>query len=127
MAELGKMAGADNRPPVYGLRMIGPYASSNGMKLEFDDHSVVLECGKAHVRAPYVVENAAPGFVIHVQNGGGAFLLAVAPDNTLRGSGATTVNGKLLTGVHSGQASFTAHSENCSLGTFAPQGKQKTM
>ncbi len=112
---------------IYGFRVIGPYASSNGMQLAFDNGHVTLDCGKAHVNAPYTVENTANGFIIHVQNGGGAFLLGVAPDTTLRGTGTTTVNGRLVTGVQGQNVSFTPHAESCSVSAFAPKGKQNTM
>ncbi|HLY66823.1 MAG TPA: hypothetical protein VKU60_14915, partial [Chloroflexota bacterium] len=112
---------------IYGFRVTGPYASSSGMKLDFGNAWVTLDCGQAHVNAPYTVDNTASGFIVHVQNGGGAFLLGVAPDNTLRGSGSTTVNGKLVSGVNGEVVSFTPHSESCSVGTFAPQSNQNTM
>jgi len=113
--------------PIYGFRMVGPYASSNGMKLAFDNLFVTLDCGQAHVNAPYTVENSPSGFIVHVQNGGGAFLLGVAGDNTLRGAGSTTVAGKLVSSLHGQNVSFTPHSENCSVGNFAPRGAQNTM
>jgi hypothetical protein len=107
--------------------MIGPYASSSGMLLSFDNGYVTLDCGQAHVNVPYVIDNTASGFVVHVQNGGGAFLLGVAPDDTLRGSGSTTVNGKLVSAVNGENVSFTPHSESCNVGTFSPKGKRNTM
>lgn len=112
---------------IYGFRVSGPYASSTGMQLSFDNRYVTLDCGQAHVNAPYTVDDAATGFIVHVQNGGGAFLLAVAPDNTLRGSGSTTVNGRLVAAFHDDNVSFTPHAQTCSLGTFAPKAKQNTM
>ena len=113
--------------PIYGFRVIGPYASSSGLKLEFDGQSVVLDCGQAHIRTPYTVDNTPSGFVVHVQNGGGAFLLGVAPDNTLRGSGSTTVSGRLVTAIQGDDVRFTPHSESCSVGTFAPRAKRNIM
>jgi hypothetical protein len=97
------------------------------MQLAFDNGYVTLDCGKAHVNAPYTVENTASGFVVHVQNGGGAFLLAVAPDTTLRGSGSTIVSGKLVSSIQGENVSFAPHAESCSVGSFAPKGKQNTM
>jgi hypothetical protein len=128
VGQVGDLFGTgDPVATIYGFRMIGPYASSNGMQLAFDNGLVTLDCGQAHVNAPYTVDNTASGFVIHVQNGGGAFLLGVAPDTTLRGSGSTTVNGRLVSAVNGDNVSFTPHSESCSVGTFAPKGKQNTM
>ena len=86
-------------PLVPGFRMTGRYTDSSGLTLEFDNDAVVLDCGKAHTRLPYTVDNTPTGFVVRVQNGGGAFLLGVAPDNTLRGSGSTSVNGKLVSSI----------------------------
>ncbi|HLJ79800.1 MAG TPA: hypothetical protein VKT75_20455, partial [Acidobacteriaceae bacterium] len=60
---------------IYGFRVTGPYASSSGMKLDFSNAWVTLDCGQAHVNAPYTVDNTPSGFIVHVQNGGGAFLL----------------------------------------------------
>ena len=128
IGQMGDMLGmGDPVATIYGFRMIGPYASSNGMLLEFDNGYVTLDCGQAHVNVPYTVDNTANGFVVHVQNGGGAFLLGVAPDTTLRGTGSTTVNGKLVSSVQGDNVSFTPHSESCNVGSFAPKGKQNTM
>jgi hypothetical protein len=128
IGEMSEMFGmGDPVQTIYGFRMIGPYESSSGMLLDFNDTFVTLDCGKAHVNAPYTVDNTASGFVVHVQNVGGAFLLGVAPDATLRGSGSTTVNGKLVSSVQGENVSFTPHSESCSVGTFNPKGKQNTM
>ena len=114
-------------PALTGLRMTGRYASSSGLKLEFANGGVVLDCGKAHAETPYTVENTSTGFVVHVQNGGGAFLLGVAPDNTLRGSGTTSVNGKLVSSIRGDNVTFTPHSESCSVGTFTSMSKRNTM
>ena len=113
--------------PVYGFRAIGPFISSNGLKLDFDDQTVVIDCGQAHIRTPYTVENTPTSFVIHVQNSGGAFLLAVAPDNTLRGSGSTTVSGKLVTAIQGDDVRFAPHSESCNVGTFTAQAKRNIL
>ncbi|HEV2277572.1 MAG TPA: hypothetical protein VGS02_05335 [Acidobacteriaceae bacterium] len=112
---------------IYGFRVTGPYANSSGMKLDFNDAFVTLDCGQAHINAPYTVENAPAGFIVHVQNGGGAFLLGVAPDKTLRGTGSTTINGKLVSGLNGEVVSFTPHSESCGVGKFAPASNKNTM
>lgn len=128
VGQITDMLGAgDPVATLYGFRVTGPYASSNGMLLSFDNGFVTLDCGQAHVNAPYTVDNSANGFVVHVQNGGGAFLLSVAPDNTLRGSGSTTVNGRLVSAVNGQNISFTPHSETCKVGTFVPKGQRNTM
>ena len=104
-----------------GLRMAGKYSSSSGLLLDFGGDAVTLDCGQAHVKAPYTVENAPTQFVVHVQNSGGPFTLAVASDNTLRGSGSTAVNGRLVSGMNGDNVTFTPHSETCNVGTFAPK------
>ena len=116
-----------NTPLVTGFRMTGRYVDSSGLTLEFDNDAVILDCGKAHAKSPYMVDNTPTGFVVHIQNGGGAFLLGVAPDNTLRGSGSTSVNGKLVSSIRGENVSFTPHSESCSVGTFAARSKRNTM
>jgi hypothetical protein len=107
--------------------MTGRYAGNSGLVLEFANDAVTIDCGKAHVRTPYTVENTPAQFVVHVQNGGGAFLLGVAPDNALRGSGSTSVNGRLVTAIHGENVSFTPHSETCNVDSLRPRGERNTM
>jgi hypothetical protein len=114
-------------PAVTGFRMAGRYLGNSGLTLEFENDAVILDCGKAHAKSPYVVENEPAGFVVRVQNGGGAFPLSVAPDNTLRGSGATSVNGKLVASIRGDIVNFTPHSESCNVGTFSARSKRNTM
>jgi hypothetical protein len=114
-------------PAITGFRMAGRYLGSSGLALEFENDAVTLDCGKAHARSPYTVENTPAGFVVHVQNAGGAFLLGVAPDNTLRGSGATTIYGKIVSSIRGDNVSFTPHSESCSIGNFAARSERNTM
>jgi hypothetical protein len=114
-------------PLATGFRMTGRYADSSGLTLEFDNDAVILDCGKAHAKSPYTVDNTPTGFVVHVQNGSGAFLLGVAPDNTLRGSGSTGVNGKLVSSIRGDNVSFTSYSQSCNVGTFEARSKRNTM
>ena len=100
-----------------GLRMAGKYGGGM-LLLDFSSNSLVLDCGQAHVRAPYTVENATNTFLIHVQNSGGPFTLSLQPDNSLRGSGSTAVNGRLVTGMKGDEVTFAPHSETCEVGTF---------
>lgn len=109
--------------PIYGFRMIGTYAAAAGMKLDFQNRFVTLDCGKAHANAAYSVENTPGGFMVRVQNPVGPLLLTVGPDNTLRGSGSATVNGRLVTGFRGDSANFAPHSETCSVGTFLATAK----
>ena len=103
-----------------GLRMTGKYAGGN-LLLDFSGNSLVLDCGQAHVRQPYNVENTSNALLVHVQNSAGAFTLAVQPDNSLRGAGSTTVNGRLVAGMNGDNVTFAPHSETCDVGTFRPK------
>ncbi len=101
-----------------GLRMEGKYSSSSGLLLDFGGDAVTLDCGTAHVKQPYTVENSATQLVIHVNNNGGPFTLTVAADSTLHGSGSTTVNGRLVSGMNGDNVTFTPRSQQCNVGTF---------
>jgi hypothetical protein len=103
-----------------GLRMTGKY-SDGRLLLDFSGNSLVLDCGQAHVRQSYTVENTANAFLIRVQNSGGPFTLALQPDNSLRGAGSTSVNGRLVTGMNGDEVAFAPHSESCEVGTFRPK------
>ncbi len=103
-----------------GLRMVGKYGGGT-LLLDFSGNSLVLDCGQAHVRATYTVENTPSTFLVHVQNPGGPFTIALQPDNSLRGAGSTTVNGKLVTGMNGDDVAFAPHSETCDVGTFHPK------
>ena len=65
-----------------------------------------------------------PASLSTFQNAGGAFLLGVAPDNTLRGSGSTSVNGKLVSSIRGDNVSFIPHSESCNVGTLGAGSKR---
>jgi hypothetical protein len=127
VGQLDDMLGEEPVATIYGFRLVGPYVSSSGMKLSFDNRYATLDCGQAHVNAPYTIDNTPTGYVVHIQNSGGAFLLNMAPDNTLRGSGGTSVNGKLVSSVNGKVVNFTRHSESCNVGTFSPKGQRNTM
>lgn len=103
-----------------GLRMTGKYGGGQ-LLLDFTGNSLVLDCGQAHVRQPYTVENTSNALLVHVKNGGGPFTLALQPDNSLRGTGSTTVNGRLVTGMSGDNVTFAPHSETCDLGTLRPK------
>jgi hypothetical protein len=103
-----------------GLRMEGKY-TSNGLQLDFAGDAVTLDCGQAHVKSPYTVENAANALIVHVQNPGGPFDLVVSSDKMLRGSGSTTVNGRLVSGMNGTDITYTPRSETCQVGSYAPQ------
>jgi hypothetical protein len=102
-----------------GLRMIGKYASGN-LLLYFTSTSVILDCGKAHVRDTYTVENAPDRLMVRIANSGSPINLSVEPDNSLHGSGSTTVNGRLVNGMNGENITYTPHAETCAVGTFRP-------
>ena len=103
-----------------GLRMNGKFASPTGLILDFEGDAVTLDCGQSHVKAPYIVQNAPNEFRIVVNNAGGPFVLTLAPDNTLRGSGSTTVNGRILVNLDSNSNPvFRPVSATCSVNTFS--------
>jgi hypothetical protein len=102
-----------------GVRMAGQYSSSSGLLLDFGGDAVIVDCGQAHVKALYTVENTPTQFLIQVQNSGGPFILTVSPDNSLRGSGSTTINGRLVSGMNGDNVTFAPHSETCAIGAFA--------
>jgi hypothetical protein len=67
------------------------------------------------------VENTPDALLVRIQNSGGPFTLALQPDNSLRGAGSTTVNGRLVTGMNGDDVAFAPHSETCEVGTFHPK------
>jgi hypothetical protein len=103
-----------------GLRMTGKYSGGN-LLLDFSGNSLVLDCGQAHIRQQYTVENTPNALLVHVANSGGPFTLALQPDNSLRGAGSTTVNGRLVTGMKGDDVAFTPHSETCEVDAFHPK------
>lgn len=103
-----------------GPRMTGKFGSSSGLTADFSDDFVVLDCGQAHIKQPYAVENTANQILVRVQNSSGPFTIAMGPDNTLRGSGTTTINGRLVTGMRGDDVTFAPHVERCEVGSLAP-------
>jgi hypothetical protein len=112
--------GEMNIPTEPGLRMTGQF-SSGKLLLDFTPTSIILDCGEAHVRGAYNVENATDQLLVHVENPGGAFALAVEPDNSLRGTGSTTVNGRLVSGMQGDNVTFTPHAKTCEVASFRPK------
>jgi hypothetical protein len=102
-----------------GLRMVGKYASGP-LLLDFTPASVVLDCGLAHIRQIYTVENAPNNFIIHINNSGGPLTLAVVSNDTLQGTGSATINGRLVAGMNGDNITFRPHSETCPVTTFHP-------
>ena len=121
---LGALTGAVNTfvPDTgeVGLRMTGKYGGGM-LLLDFSGNSLILDCGQAHVRRSYSVENTSNALLVHVQNSAAPFTLALQPDNSLRGTGSTTVNGRLVTGMNGDNVTFAPHSETCDVGTLRPK------
>jgi hypothetical protein len=118
---LDTMAG--NGPPKQlmlppGPRMAGVFASTGGMKIQFNDGSAIVDCAQAHVLVQYDVSMQGGKGVVAVKNGANPFNLTVQPDGTLSGSGTTTVNGKLMTALSGADPVFAPTSASCSLGTL---------
>ena len=103
-----------------GLRMTGKYGGGR-LLLDFSGNSLVLDCGEAHVRQPYTVENTSNAILIHVKNSVSPFTLAVQPDNSLRGTGSTTINGRVVTGMNGNNVTFAPHIETCDVDMFRPK------
>ena len=98
--------------------MNGKFASPAGLILDFEGYAVTLDCGGAHVKAPYTV-HASSEFRVSVNNPGGPFALTLAPDNTLHGSSTTTVNGRLYSAIdNDGNLSFRPVTATCSVNTL---------
>jgi hypothetical protein len=103
-----------------GLRMNGKFLSPSGLILDFEGDAVTLDCGQAHIKAPYTVQNLPGEFHISVNNPGGPFVLTLAPDNTLHGAASTTVNGRLLINLDANSNPvFRPVSATCSVNTFS--------
>jgi len=113
----GTAPSATSQAPA-GPRMGGTYAASNGLKVEFRATAAVLDCGKAHVKKPYDVQNLADRVVVTVRNDNAPVTLTLRPDGTLAGSGSVDVLGRLATGITDSGVTFAPHQERCALGTL---------
>jgi hypothetical protein len=102
-----------------GLRMAGHYVGPSGLTLEFAVDSVILDCGAAHVRDAYSVDNAPNQVLVTVKNGATPFTLALQPNDTLLGSGSIDVTGRVVTGADANGPVFAPSNARCSMGTLA--------
>lgn len=102
-----------------GARMTGVFTGSGGLKLQFNDGNAVIDCAQAHVLAPYDVSIQNGSAVVDVKNGASPIHLTVQADGALRGSGTTTVNGKLMTALNGSDPVFAPTSASCSLSSLA--------
>lgn len=119
-ANIAGSAGEEVLAP--GIRMAGLYSSRGGLKAQFSDSAVILDCGEAHVLDKYSVERTGNGILVHIQNSASPFTVTVEPDGSLAGPASVTAAGRLVSGMSGINVSFTPHTESCSLGTFTPAG-----
>jgi hypothetical protein len=104
-----------------GLRMTGKYTNAGGLALEFEDDGVTIDCGAAHVKQAYVVENGASQFLVTVKNGAAPFTLAVQQNGTLSGSGNADVTGRVVTGANDTAITYAPRTARCAIGTLTPK------
>jgi len=104
-----------------GLRMTGKYTNAGGLVLEFEDDGVTIDCGAAHVKQEYVVENAATQLLVTVKNGAAPFTLAVQSNGTLSGSGNADVAGRVVTGATDTAITYAPRTARCAIGTLTPK------
>jgi hypothetical protein len=101
-----------------GPRFLGTYSSAGGLKAQFSDSNVILDCGPAHVAALYQVSNTANGVTISVRSGSSPFALTLQPNGMLNGPGTVTVNGRTLVGMNGDNTVFTPTNASCAVGTM---------
>lgn len=107
-------------PP--GLRMSGTYVSQSGLALEFGADAVVIDCGAAHVKEPYTVENATNQILVNIKNDTSPFTLALQSNGTLTGSGNAAIAGRVITGATQNALTYAPKTASCPIGALAPQG-----
>jgi len=99
-----------------GLRMAGHYTGQGGLALEFAVDAVILDCGAAHVKQSYAVDNTSNQILITVKNSASAFTVALQPNGTLAGSGSTDVAGRVVTGSNGNGITYAARNARCAIG-----------
>ncbi|HET9400649.1 MAG TPA: hypothetical protein VFO34_06835 [Candidatus Acidoferrales bacterium] len=105
-----------------GVRILGSYANSAGMKLQFAEGPVVVDCAQAHVSVPYAIAASGSSAAITVNNGATPFTVIVQPNGSLSGSGSATVTGRLMAGFDAdNHPAYAPTSATCSIGALAPQ------
>ena len=87
-----------------------------------DSITLVLDCGAAHVKQPYTVENAPNQILINIKNGASPFTLALQSNGTLTGSGNAAIAGRVVTGATQNALTYAPKTASCAIGTLAPQG-----
>ena len=107
-------------PP--GLRMSGHYVSQGGLAFEFADDAVTLDCGDAHVKQLYIVENAPSQILVNVKNGASPFTLTLQPNGSLTASGSAAVAGRVVSGATQNAITYAPKNASCALGAITPKG-----
>jgi hypothetical protein len=102
-----------------GLRMAGHYSGQGGLTLEFGADAVILDCGAAHVKDSYTVENGSNQILITVKNGTSPVTMALQANGTLAGSGNIDVAGREVTGANDNAVTFAQRNARCGVGTLA--------
>jgi hypothetical protein len=103
-----------------GPRMLGTFKSAAGLKIQFQDGSAVIDCAQAHVVALYDVSIQVGAASITVRNGSLPIHLTLQANGSLTGTGSTTVNGKLMTGMDdSGNPILVPTSASCPVDSLA--------
>jgi hypothetical protein len=102
-----------------GLRMAGHYAGQGGLALEFAVDSVTLDCGAAHAKHAYAVDDTPNQIQISVKNGASPFTLVLQPNGTLLGSGSVDVAGRVVTGSDANGIAFAPSTARCSVSMLA--------
>jgi hypothetical protein len=103
--------------------MSGQFTGAGGLALEFADDAVTLDCGVAHVKQPYTVENSPGPFQVTIKNGAAPFMLTVQPNGTLQGSGNAEIAGRVVTGSTEKALTYASKNARCAIGTLTPKGK----
>jgi hypothetical protein len=102
-----------------GPRIVGTFTSATGLKIQFQDGSAVIDCAQAHVMALYDVSIQGGAASVTVRNGASPIRLAMQANGSLSGTGSTTINGKLMTGVDdNGNPILVPTSASCPVDTL---------
>lgn len=117
-AALVGMSDLAGKPVPTGALISGVYAAAGGLRVEFSVDDVVVDCGEAHAKKAYTLQNSGDGVAIAVANDK-PFTLVLKPDGSLMGSGAVTIIGRLLTGQDAGgNYTFKPVTATCNVGTL---------
>ena len=105
-----------------GPRIVGTYASSSGLSIQFAPEGVVMDCGPAHVARTYRMENTTAALRVTIENGGTPIVLALQTDGTLVGNGTADIVGRTVSGTaQNGDITFRPAHASCPLGTLTPR------